>query len=422
MNVRPAQSRQTLHNLPCWHEDKGIIQGFCKLWWVAALLFLTACSATHQTIREDTRIQRPDVEVAETQLLDVWISLFDPGELPEDEDDVQGLSVEIREAEARYMPLLLRDTLERTGYWGAVRVVPRDTEGGDIRVQGRIIVSDGENLELQVTVTDAIGREWYQRTYEAEVSLTAYEQVEGSGRDVFQALYNAVANDLAGFRASLSQQQVMTLRQVAGLHFAVDMAPDAFTGFLAESDDGEFTLQRLPAENDPMVGRINAIRERDLLLVDTLNGHFDNFYGEMQAPYFQWRKARLEELEAMREIERQARNRKLLGAAAIIGAIAIEVMGGDSTRAATGSLRDVMLVGGIYAVKTGFDKGSEAVINQDIIEELGESFSAETQPLVVEVQGETHKLTGSAESQYQQWRNLLRQLYATETGLIETDR
>ena len=389
-----------------------------RVWWLAGVLLLTACSATHQNVREDTQVQRSDSEVVESQLLDVWITLFDSGELPDDEDDAKGLSIEIREAEARYIPLLLRDTLERTGYWGAVRVVPGGTEGGEVRVQGTILVSDGEHLELMITAQDATGFEWFRHSYEAEATLEDYQQTAATGRDVFQALYNTIANDLAQHRMTLSQAEVTNIRRVAGLRFATDLAPDAFDGFLDEKD-GEFSVQRLPAEGDPMVGRINAIRERDFLLVDTLNGHFDNFHAEMQDPYFQWRKTRLEELEAMREIERQARNRKLLGAAAIIGAIAIEAMGGDSTRASTGSLRNMMIVGGAYAIKTGFDKDSEATIHQDAVEELGESFAAETQPLVVEVEGETHELTGSAENQYQQWRGLLRRIYATETGLID---
>jgi hypothetical protein len=389
-----------------------------RVCWLAGVLLITACSATHQNVREDTQVQRSDSEVAESQLLDVWITLFDSGELPDDEDDAKGLSIEIREAEARYMPLLLRDTLERTGYWGAVRVVPGGTEGGEVRVHGTILVSDGEHLELMITAQDATGFEWFRHSYEAEATLEDYQQTAATGRDVFQALYNTIANDLAQHRLTLSQSEVTNIRRVAGLRFAADLAPDAFDGFLDEKDGG-FSVQRLPAEGDPMVGRINAIRERDFLLVDTLNGHFDNFRAEMQDPYFQWRKTRLEELEAMREIERQARNRKLLGAAAIIGAIAIEAMGGDSTRASTGSLRNMMIVGGAYAIKTGFDKDSEATIHQDAVEELGESFAAETQPLVVEVEGETHELTGSAENQYQQWRGLLRRIYATETGLID---
>jgi hypothetical protein len=37
----------------------------------------------------------------------------------------------------------------------------------------------------------------------------------------------------------------------------------------------------------------------------------------------------------------------------------------------------------------------------------------------VEIDGETHELTGSAEVQYEKWRGLLREIYASETGLIE---
>ncbi len=398
-----------------------------RIVWLANVLLLTACSTTHHNVREDTQVQRSEVEVAESQLLDVWITIFDAGELPgveEDddvEDDAKGLSIEIREAEARYMPLLLRDTLERTGHWGAVRVVPDGTEGGEVVVHGTILVSDGENLELMITAQDATGSEWFRHTYEAEVELADYERMETTGREVFQALYNTIANDLAQYRLGLTQPEVVNIRRVAGLRFSTDLAPDAFAGFL-EENGGKYTIQRLPAEGDPMVGRINSIRERDFLLVDTLNGHFDNFYAEMQEPYFQWRKTRLEELEAMRELKAQARNRKLMGAAAIVGAIAIEVLGGDSTRVATGGLRDMMIVGGAYAIKTGFDKSSEATIHQEAIEELGESFAAETQPLVVEVEGNMHKLTGSAESQYEQWRGLLKRIYATETGLLDVTR
>ena len=383
------------------------------------LVLLAGCStiSSHRSIDNDVQIEKPVGEITENQLLDVWIELFDPGELQVDEDDSKGLSVDIREAEARYLPVLLRDTMEKTGYWGAVRVVPRGTEGGEVLVQGVILESDGERLELKITALDASGREWFSSTYEAEVSLQAYQDAEPGGHEVFQALFNAIANDLAVYRATLTPDNILTVRRIAELRFAADLAPDVFTGYLQRSAKGQFTIVRLPATDDPMVRRVSAIRERDFLLIDTLNGHFDNFYQAMQEPYVQWRKARLEELESLRAIQREARNRKLIGAAAIIGAIAIEVLGGDSTRAATGTLRNVMVIGGAYAIKTGFDKDSETTIHRDAIEELGDSFSADTKPLVVDVEGETHKLTGSAEVQYVKWRALLKQIYAAETGL-----
>ena len=381
------------------------------------LLVLTACSTTHQNVKPDVQADRPASEVDENHLLDVWIALFSPGEVPADEDDANGLSLEIRKAEARYMPVQLRQTLEQTGYWGAVRVVPQDTEGAEVLVQGVILESDGEKLELEITALDATGEQWFQHTYSSEATLKDYQEAESNGGEVFQALYNAIANDLAQYRNGLPAERIVTTRRVAGLRFADDLAPDAFSGYLRNNGAGKFAVVRLPAKDDPMAARVNAIRERDFMLVDTLNGHFDNFHTDMREPYFQWRKSRLEELEAMRKIQSEARNRKLLGAAAILGAIAIEALGGDSTRASTGTLRNVMIVGGAYAVKTGFDKSAEAAIHEDAIKELGESFASESQPMVVEVEGEAHQLTGSAEAQYAQWRALLRRIYTSETGL-----
>jgi hypothetical protein len=393
------------------------------LLFLSLMILLAGCSAigTHQNVDNDEQVQKSETEISEDQLLDVWIELFTPGALPDDEDKASGLTKEIREAEARYMPLQLRDTMEKTGYWGAVRVVPQGTEGGELMVRGTIVVSDGENLELAITALDASGREWFSSTYEAEVSVEAYRSVEQPDQEVFQALFNAIANDLAAHRATLAPEDIVIVRRVAALRFADDLAPDAFAGYLKRSEDGRFTVVRLPALDDPMYRRVNAIRDRDFMLIDTLNGHFDNFYHEMQDPYAQWRKTRVEELTAMREIQRQARNRKLMGAAAILGAIAIEALGGDSARASTGGLRNVMIVGGAYAIKTGFDKDSETTIHREAIEELGESFSSETRPLVVEVEGETHELTGSAEVQYSKWRSLLKSIYVTETGLSGTE-
>ena len=79
-------------------------------------------------------------------------------------------------------------------------------------------------------------------------------------------------------------------------------------------------LLRFPAADDPMAQRIRAIRERDYLLLDTLNAHFDNFYREVQAPYNEWRRTRSEEAAAMREIRAEANKRKVLGALAVLGA------------------------------------------------------------------------------------------------------
>jgi len=384
------------------------------------MLLATACSTTDPR-REGTAayepLSRAPVEIPEDQLLDVWIELFDPGELPQEEDDAEGLSEDIRDAEARFIPLHLRDTLEKTGYWGAVRVVPRATEGGEVMLRGRILASDGERLALRITALDARGHPWFERSYQATLPR---QRPPGNSAETepFQTLYNDIANDLADHRASLPPQRRREVRRVAELRFAADMAPAAFADHL-QADGESYRVVRLPARDDPMYQRVLAIRERDALLVDTLNGHLDNFYRDMEMPYQAWRKARAEEMEALHKVQREATTRKLLGLAAIAGAVAISALGDSRTRVSTSTLRDVMVLGGAYAIKTGFDKDSESEIHREAIEELGESFASETRPLVVEVEGQTHQLSGSAEVQYRKWRELLRRIYAAETGFAD---
>jgi len=385
------------------------------------LLFLMAliqgCGTLGMTRGVDGMVplDKSVVELPEDQLLDVWVEIFDPGELPEDEDDAMGLSMDIREAEARYLPEKLRATMESTGYWGAVRLVPQDTAGSELLVGGSILESDGENLVLEIRAQDATGKEWLKRTYSSEVEYTQYRLDSREGDDVFQPLYNKIANDLAELRAKLKPQESVTIRRVASLRFASDLAPTAFDGYL-KSDKDRYEVVRLPAADDPMYRRVQAIRDRDFLLIDTLNGHFDNFTREMQHPYTEWRKARSEEAAALRKLERDALQRKLLGVAAIIGAIAIEATG-NGGGASSSVLRDTLVLGGAYAFKTGMDKSSETSIHRDAIVELDESFSVEARPMVVEVEGEVHELTGSAEVQYVKWRSLLKRIYESETGL-----
>jgi hypothetical protein len=388
----------------------------CLLLVYLATTLVSGCSTLGlgRDVDGEVPLSKAVAEVPEAQLLDAWIELFDPGKLPDDEDEAMGLSLDIREAEARYMPEQLRSAMEATGYWGAVRVVPQDTEGGELLVRGTIIASNGEQLELEITALDATGREWFNRNYEEEIEVDDYRRSSSSGSDVFHSLYHTVANDLAAFRQSLTASDITTIRQVAELRFAADLSPDAFDDYLALDSKARYSIVRLPAADDPMFRRVLAIRDRDFLLIDTLNGHFDNFCREMDSPYNEWRKARIEEEAALRKVENDALKRKLLGVAAIIGAVVLE--SSNNGNYGTSVLRDSLILGGAYAIKSGFDKDSETDIHRDAIIELDESFSSEARPLVVEVEGEVHELTGSAEVQYAQWRALLKRIYASETG------
>ena len=76
------------------------------------------------------------------------------------------------------------------------------------------------------------------------------------------------------------------------------------------------------------------------------------------------------------------------------------------------------MAGGVAAVISGYRKREEAKIHTESIKEISGSFQNEAAPLVVDVEGRTLRLTGTAEEQYAEWRRLLQDLYREETGLV----
>ena len=380
-----------------------------------AALLLAGCVVQDQRPMQRISAERATAEVAEDELLDVGVRLFDPN-VPESEQEQEKRRIfpEVRKAESRYIPVLIRDTLESTGQWGQVRVLPRDGTGMDVFVDGKIIESDGRELRLDVVVTDAAGRTWLRKTYEGQADTRAYKDVVSKPRDPFENVYNTLANDLLAARRALSREQRVQLRQVSDLRFAADLAPYAFGGYLARDRKGLYSPTRLPAEDDPVVQRMQRVRERDYALVDTLNEYYASFADGVDDPYTNWRKYNYEELEAESQAKREALTRQVLGAVAVVGGI----MAGQETNSSAGSAAATAAVlGGMYAFKSGLDKRAETKIHTESLKQLGESFQSEVQPMVIDVEGRTLELKGSAEQQYAEWRQLLRELYEDETGM-----
>jgi hypothetical protein len=385
------------------------------------LLLLTGCGPTVPGSQVADRVAPLMVqrELSEKELLNVSIVIFDPGSLPADPDRRKGLSPEIREAEARFVPVHLKYTMQRTGYWGVVRVVPNEDNGSEVLVRGRIEYSDGESAALTVEAVDSRNVLWFSRTYAETTRPGDRGATEPEKTDIFQDLFNTVANDLVIHRSRLRTEEIEEIRQVAELRFAAEMVPDVYARYLAVDNQGRYSITHLPSPDDPMMERVKNIRTRDEMLVDAINGYYETYYRDLWLPYANWRKFRTDEVTVMRQLEREALTRQVLGVASIVGAIALGASGDRETRLRTGTLQDVMLAGGAYAIYSGVQKGKESEINKEAIEELGNSFTSEAEPLVMEVEGETIRLTGSAEQQYERWRNLLKELYARETGLTE---
>ncbi len=385
----------------------------------ACLAFAAGCVVQDQRPVVPIVAQKATVEIPQDELLDVGIRLFDPNVPAEQVDqERQRVFPDVRKAESRYLPVLLRDTLEGTGQWGQVRVLSDASSVSDVNVSGRILQSDGSVLRLALKVTDATGRVWLEREYEGVADVRAYKDGGTRPRDPFDNLYATIANDLLAARTALTREQRVQVHQVANLRFAAELAPYAFDPYLARDPKrGTYAIARLPAQDDPVVQRMERVRERDYALVDTLNEHYSNFGESIDVAYSNWRRYSHEELEAEAEAKRKAMTRQLLGAAAIIGGV---VAGSNSSSSAGSAASTAAVIGGIYAFKSGYEMRSEVKMHGESLKQLGNSFQNEVQPSVVDIEGRTLELKGSAEQQYAEWRRLLRELYEDETGLPAT--
>lgn len=367
-------------------------------------------------------------EIPAEQLLDVGVHIFNPGipkEVEEDPDlaDKTRVYPEIRQAEARYFAMELRDTLEDTGHWGTARVVPASVESFDVTVDGRIIESSGALLRVAVTVIDATGRVWIDdKEYEGRADSRAYKDGYNAGRDPFQNVYVAIADDLLAARNTRPATELANIRRVSELRFAADFAPVAFSQYLAkDAKNGRYRMLRLPADDDLLLQRIRQIRERDYGMIDTVSENYAAFSERLEEPYTGWRRYTYEEIVAEEKLKAQARNRMAMGAAAVAAGIFVpDNCQSDTCKRASSTARSGAVIGGVAAIVSGYRKREEAKIHTESLKEISGSFQAEAAPLVVDVEGRTLRLTGTAEEQYAEWRRLLHDLYREETGLVPT--
>ncbi len=323
----------------------------------------------------------------EQRLIDVALALFDPG-IPADKSTHSKLGIypEIRKSEARFMAVILRQTLVHSNAWGVVRVLPEPDPSAELLVTGRILRSNGSELHLQITARDATGRLWLDREYRDEAGEGDYPVVPES--DPFGDLYRALANDLLAISAQLDDAAVGTIREVARLRYAASLSPEAFGDYLEESAGGGYRLLRLPADDDPMMDRVRRIRNQEFLFIDTLDENYADLYQSMAPTYNLWRQYRHEQ-SVFREAYR-------------------ERVANRDTRGRRGSFS---------ALQQTYDAYKWSKIHEQDLDELARGFNNEVTPTVLEISGKVFRLTGTLDAQYADWRSILREIFSLETGL-----
>ena len=393
-----------------------------RLWILrVAVMFLATTSLATPTAWSGNdgavALIQVQAEVPEEELLDVGIQVFDPG-LPTDDDELfklqqKGVFPDVRKSEARHVPFHLMQTIQSTGYWGAVRLVPA-AHPVDVMITGTILKSTGKELELEILAVDARGKRWLRERYKREATPSAYlkrrDAVEQP--DPYQSLYHEIANDLLERRNKLDEEDIQQVRTISQLKFAAELAPTPFGEYLEVDRKGGYSIKKLPARDDPMMSRVATIRERDYMFIDTLTEYYAGFYFKMDEPYNGWRAFSYEEQVALAQLRKERTWKTILGGAVIAAGVAGVAVGGKD-KAVAGAI--IGLEG--FRIVMDAQRTEDSRMHLESLRELAASLDADVAPLLIDVEGDVMRLTGSVETQYETWRFLLRRIFATETGL-----
>ncbi|MEH6634798.1 MAG: hypothetical protein V7700_04725 [Halioglobus sp.] len=319
--------------------------------------------------------------------LDVGLVIFNPG-IPPDASTHSKLGIfpEIRKSEAKFMPVILRQVLINSGAWGVVRVLPEPLEASELLLTGKILQSNGLRLAIQVQVHDASGRRWLDKVYVDETTASDYP-VTGGG-DPYMDLYRQIANELLTLKQSLSGKQQQDIRNVALMRYASSLSPEVFGDYLARTEGGMYKLARLPADGDPMMARVDRIRNQEYLFIDTVDEQYAKLYEEMAPTYNLWREYGREQALYTATYQDRVAQRERRGRR-----------------------------GTYAAMEQTYDAYKWSKIHEQDLDDLALGFNNEVAPTVMEVSGKVFRLNGTLDSQYTEWRNILREIFVLETGL-----
>ncbi len=344
-----------------------------------------------------------DPLAAEAKLqLDVGIvSFFQPAtlaDLPNEQVQREIRYPLVRKAESRFLPYLLRQTLNRQSEqlgsrspWGVIRVLPAPHVLAHLQVEGEILQSDGERLQLRIRASDSSQRLWLDKQYEHTVKAGAY-QLDGSvpvdfARDPYQPLFDRIAEDLLAARSQLTPARIQSLHQLTRLRYAETLAPDAFNGFYQQTASGELQLVRLPAHNDAMLQRVEKVRQYEYFFIDHADQQYGDLFRQMQETYWRWRQYGRELALYIRDY--RARE---------------EGQGSGYRRGSLASMNEV------YGDYEWFR------MQQSNLRELATGFNNEVLPTVLKLDDGMMQLTGDMDAQYGQWQSILQEIFLLEQG------
>lgn len=317
--------------------------------------------------------------------LELGIAVFDQG-LDQAAGD-NPVFPSIRKAESLLLPVTLASMLKASGAVSIVRVVHSAQVQLPLLLEGKIRRADGAVLELAITLRGADAGLLLDRVYRDEAEVADYPVQ--SGKDPFDDVYRAIANDVQAALAALTPARRDALRRLALMRFAARLAPVTFSRFIDSDARGRYTLASFPADDDPMLRRLHRLRRQDQLFIDSVDEQYAELRDEVAQSYALWR-------EYAFELQRY----------------------GQSYRAGAAERKSTARRGSYAAMQQVYASYRKVKIQEQDLRGLVEGFGGESLETVLEVDDGIVRLRGSVARRYEEWRRILARIYGLESGAL----
>ncbi len=339
--------------------------------------------------------------------LDVVVPVFEPG-IPNDPDDYEKLGIwpEVRRTEAIRFASMLKTALQETKALGDVVVTQDTTVSSDLYVLGQINKSNGEDVEIDVSLYDSSQRKLMSKTFKHRVEEYHWDDVRQQGKDPYYPVFEKAAKEIVKSLKKKSPEYLERVRAITELNFARVFVPNAFSEHL-EFKDKKFNLVSLPAEEDPMLQRTRSLAVVDKLYLNKSQEYYEDFIQNTDDSYTAWQEFSLSSAKSMRKAKSQATVNAILGGLLLIAGAAASDEDQDVVSTAA-------VVGGAMMLQNSFSANKEGKYHRENLNELGRDLNFDLAPQVVQLENDNITLKGNVTEQYLQWRELLKQMFEQE--------
>ena len=281
---------------------------------------------------------------------------------------------------------------------------------------GKILESDSQTVRVEITVQSVSGDVLGRSTIEHTVAEGYLTDRYNDGKNTYNPLFTKIAAYVQRVVSKIGTQDRLAIQELGKVAYAAKYSPESYVSYIQFNGDNTMQITGSPAANDPMMGRIDKLRNHEYMFLDRLQEQYAAFDKDTEASYQAWQRTSLAEVKKRKE----ARNRKIGSVLVGIVGAALAVNANKRNSGASDAVRDIAVIGTVAAAVSAVSASREQAEQEEVINEMGEAADLEMSPMEMEFEGQTTKLKGTASEQYTQWRNHLKKIYQLENGENKT--